>query len=137
MMIYDSLYIHVYWHFSSSMMIMSNNGQTFITKIDLFTLIVILVFGCWFFFDFFVWTWQKNLYIFPISNSILFPFHQTIGKKLDPHHCEALEEILKRVLFRLIDLDSCDLDCDVSLYFHSFFLYWLVASQRQSKKIKI
>ncbi|KAH9527428.1 hypothetical protein DERF_001442 [Dermatophagoides farinae] len=34
------------------------------------------------------------------------------GKKLDPHHCEALEEILKRVLFRLIDLDSCDLDCD-------------------------
>ncbi|KAH9426632.1 hypothetical protein DERP_002731 [Dermatophagoides pteronyssinus] len=34
------------------------------------------------------------------------------GQKLDPHQCEVLEEIFKRVLFRLIDLDSCDLDCD-------------------------
>ncbi|KAF7487671.1 Protein phosphatase 1 regulatory subunit 37 [Sarcoptes scabiei] len=34
------------------------------------------------------------------------------GKKLNSHHCEALEEIFKRVLFRLIDLESCDLDCD-------------------------
>ena len=37
------------------------------------------------------------------------------GEQLDAHQCEALEEILKRVLFRLIDLDSCNLDCDVSL----------------------
>ncbi|CAG2104437.1 unnamed protein product [Medioppia subpectinata] len=34
------------------------------------------------------------------------------GERLDSRHCEALEEILKRVLFRTIDLDSCDLDCE-------------------------
>ncbi|KAI2805837.1 hypothetical protein BLOT_004842 [Blomia tropicalis] len=34
------------------------------------------------------------------------------GEHLDAHQCEALEAILKRVLFRLIDLDSCNLDCD-------------------------
>ncbi|XP_054154399.1 protein phosphatase 1 regulatory subunit 37-like [Oppia nitens] len=32
------------------------------------------------------------------------------GERLDYRHCEALEEILKRVMFRKIDLDSCDLD---------------------------
>ncbi|RWS30785.1 protein phosphatase 1 regulatory subunit 37-like protein [Leptotrombidium deliense] len=33
-----------------------------------------------------------------------------IGEKLDPRHCEALEEILKRIQFRTIDLEACNLD---------------------------
>lgn len=42
-------------------------------------------------------------------------FKKILGEQLDSRQCEALEEILKRVLFRLIDLDSCNLDGDVSV----------------------
>lgn len=64
----------------------------------------------------------------PLSKANLLPLYMAInsnndnflcaktGEQLDAHQCEALEEILKRVLFRLIDLDSCNLDCDVRFF---------------------
>lgn len=37
------------------------------------------------------------------------------GEKLDHKACESLEEILKRVQFKLIDLEQTNLDEDVRL----------------------
>lgn len=35
------------------------------------------------------------------------------GEKLDPNHCESLEEILKRVQFKNINLEATSLDDEV------------------------
>lgn len=40
-----------------------------------------------------------------------FPFS---GEKLDHKACEALEEIFKRVQFKMVDLEQTNLDEDVS-----------------------
>lgn len=39
-----------------------------------------------------------------------------LGEKLDYKACESLEEILKRVQFKLIDLEQTNLDEDVSYF---------------------
>ena len=36
------------------------------------------------------------------------------NETLDSKQCEALEEILKRIQFRMIDLEDCNLDDEVS-----------------------
>ena len=38
----------------------------------------------------------------------------SLGERLDISHCNALEEVLKRVRFKTIDLEATDLDDDVS-----------------------
>lgn len=45
------------------------------------------------------------------------------GEKLDYKACEALEEILKRVQFKVLDLEQTNLDEDVRTFMHcSFYL---------------
>lgn len=39
--------------------------------------------------------------------------HMSLGEKLDYKACESLEEILKRVQFKVIDLEQTNLDEDV------------------------
>lgn len=41
----------------------------------------------------------------------------SLGEKLDYKACESLEEILKRVQFKVIDLEQTNLDEDVSRSF--------------------
>ena len=38
------------------------------------------------------------------------------GERLDLRHCETIEEVLKRVQFRTIDLEATHLDDEVGLY---------------------
>ena len=39
-----------------------------------------------------------------------------LGDKLDQKHCETLEEILRRVQFRTLDLEATHLEEEVGLY---------------------
>ncbi len=45
----------------------------------------------------------------------------SVGEKLDYKSCESLEEIFKRVQFKVVDLEQTNLDEDVSV-FHYFYL---------------
>lgn len=45
----------------------------------------------------------------------------SVGEKLDYKSCESLEEIFKRVQFKVVDLEQTNLDEDVSGVF--FFFY--------------
>ena len=40
--------------------------------------------------------------------------YNVTGERLDQRHCETLEEILRRVQFRTIDLEATHLDVEVS-----------------------
>lgn len=44
-------------------------------------------------------------------------FFMSSGEKLDYKACESLEEILKRVQFKVIDLEQTNLDEDVFKFF--------------------
>lgn len=48
-------------------------------------------------------------------------FSVSLGEKLDYKACESLEEILKRVQFKVIDLEQTNLDEDVWKSFYFFF----------------
>ncbi len=49
------------------------------------------------------------------------PVLSSVGEKLDYKSCESLEEIFKRVQFKVVDLEQTNLDEDVSV-FHHFYL---------------
>lgn len=49
--------------------------------------------------------------------------HLIPGEKLDYKTCEALEEVFKRLQFRVVDLEQTNLDEDVSSPCHQPYLF--------------
>lgn len=40
-----------------------------------------------------------------------------LGEKLSLKHCEALEEVLRRLQFNIVDLEGCYLEDEVVLFY--------------------
>lgn len=51
-----------------------------------------------------------------------------IGVRLEPRHCEALEEVFRRVSVNILNLEGCGLEDDVSC----LCMYEFCAYQRQT-----